>query len=217
MDLLKRLDLSIPIIQAPMAGVSTPQLAAAISNAGGLGSIAVGATDAPGARTLIDATAALTRRPFNVNVFVHEDPARDAQREAEWLAALRPLFREFGAEPPERLETIYRSFANDDAMLALLVEKAPRVVSFHFGLPDAGRIKALKEAGCVLLSTATNLAEARAAEAAGVDAIVAQGYEAGGHRGVFDPGVPDDQIGTLALTRLLVARCALPVIAAGGC
>ncbi|ABI75838.1 oxidoreductase, 2-nitropropane dioxygenase family [Hyphomonas neptunium ATCC 15444] len=216
MDLLKRLDLSIPIIQAPMAGVSTPQLAAAISNAGGLGSIAVGATDAPGARTLIDATAALTRRPFNVNVFVHEDPARDAQREAEWLAALRPLFREFGAEPPERLETIYRSFANDDAMLALLVEKAPRVVSFHFGLPDAGRIKALKEAGCVLLSTATNLAEARAAEAAGVDAIVAQGYEAGGHRGVFDPGVPDDQIGTLALTRLLVARCALPVIAAGG-
>lgn len=216
MDFLQRLDLSIPIIQAPMAGVSTPELAATVSNAGGLGSIAVGATDVPGARTMIDATSALTCRPFNVNVFVHRDPERDAQREAEWLEALRPLFHEFGAKPPERLETIYKSFANDDAMLALLVEKAPRVVSFHFGLPDAGRIKALKDAGCLLLSTATNLAEARAAEAAGVDAIVAQGYEAGGHRGVFDPGAPDDQIGTLALTRLLVARCALPVIAAGG-
>lgn len=216
MDFLQRVGIRLPIIQAPMAGVSTPELAAAVSNAGALGSIAVGATDAAGAREMISAASALTARPFNVNVFVHEDPEPDPAGEAEWLTPLRALFHEFGAEPPGQLRTIYRSFAQDDAMLAALVETAPRVVSFHFGLPDESRIRALKSAGCVLLSTATNLAEARAAEAAGVDAIVAQGYEAGGHRGVFDPHAPDDQIGTLALTRLLVARCRLPVIAAGG-
>ena len=216
MDFLQRLGINLPIIQAPMAGVSTPDLAAAVSNAGGLGSIAVGATDAAGARAMIEATAALTARPFNVNVFVHEDPAPDPAIEAQWLEALRPLFAEFDAEPPGQLRTIYKSFAEDDALLAVLLETAPRIVSFHFGIPDAARISALKEAGCLLLSTATNLAEARAAEAAGIDAIVAQGFEAGGHRGVFDPGAPDDQIGTLALTRLLVARCRLPVIAAGG-
>lgn len=216
MDFLQRLGIALPIIQAPMAGVSTPVLAAAVSNAGGLGSIAVGAVDAIAARAMIGATSALTARPFNVNVFVHKDPAPDAEREAEWLAALHPLFMAYGAEPPARLTSLYRSFAQDDAMLAALIETAPRVVSFHFGLPDESRISALKGAGCLLFSTATNLAEARAAEAAGVDAIVAQGFEAGGHRGVFDPEAEDDQLGTFALTRLLVARCRLPVIAAGG-
>ncbi|MBY9065549.1 nitronate monooxygenase [Hyphomonas sp. WL0036] len=216
MNFLQRLGITLPIIQAPMAGVSTPALAAAVSNAGGLGSIAVGAVDAAGARAMIEATAALTPRPFNVNVFVHKDPVPNPDREAEWLATLRPLFAEHDAAPPARLTTIYKSFAQDDAMLALLIETAPRVVSFHFGLPDESRIRALKGAGCLLLSTATNLAEARAAEAAGVDVIVAQGFEAGGHRGVFDPDAPDDQLGTFALTRLLAARCRLPIIAAGG-
>lgn len=101
-------------------------------------------------------------------------------------------------------------------MLALLLETAPAVVSFHFGLPDAERIAALKEAGCTLLATATNLGEAQAARSAGIDAVVAQGWEAGGHRGVFDPDAPDARLGTLALTRLLAQRSGLPVIAAGG-
>lgn len=101
-------------------------------------------------------------------------------------------------------------------MLSLLVEAAPAVVSFHFGLPEAERISALKDAGCVLLATATNLDEALAAKPAGIDAVVAQGWEAGGHRGVFDPDAPDGRLGTMALTRLLVQRCGLPVIAAGG-
>lgn len=216
MDLLERLSLTLPIIQAPMAGVSTPEMAAAVSNAGGLGSIAVGAVDAAGARAMIAAVEAQTNRAFNVNLFVHADPTPDAAREAAWLKDLRPLFAQFDAQPPEHLRALYRSFAHDDDMLALLIQTSPAVVSFHFGLPDAARISALKQAGITLLSTATTLDEALAARSAGVDAVVAQGYEAGGHRGMFDPDAPDDQLGVFALTRLLVQQSGLPVIAAGG-
>lgn len=199
-----------------MAGVSTPQLAAAVSNAGGLGSIGVGATDAAGARVMIQDLTALTNRAFNVNLFVHAAPVADRVREAAWLDALAPLFHRYAAAPPADLGVIYRSFADDDDMLAVLVELAPPVVSFHFGLPDTARIAALKAVGCVLIATATNLADARAIERAGLDAIVAQGWEAGGHRGVFDPDARDDQLGAMALTRLLATKCSLPVIAAGG-
>lgn len=216
MSPLDRLGIAIPIVQAPMAGTSSPEMAAAVSNAGGLGSIGVGATDASGARAMIEAVRTGSDRPFNVNLFVHRNPEPDPAREAAWIAALAPLFHSFGAEPPPALTAIYRSFAREDEMLAMLIETAPPVVSFHFGLPDAARIAALKRAGCQLWSTATNLAEAQAAKAAGIDAIVAQGWEAGGHRGCFDPEAPDDRLGTMALTRLLVTRSGLPVVAAGG-
>jgi nitronate monooxygenase len=213
---LQRLGVELPIIQAPMAGTSTPAMAAAVSNAGALGSIAVGATDAAGACEMIAQVRALTDRAFNVNVFVHAPPQADAAREAAWIEALAPLFQAFGAAPPARLKPAYGTFADDDEMLAALVEAAPPVVSFHFGLPSGDRIAALKGAGCLLMATATSLAEAEQVRAAGVDVVVAQGFEAGGHRGVFDPDAPDDQLGCLALTRLLVARSGLPVIAAGG-
>ncbi|RYG15626.1 MAG: nitronate monooxygenase, partial [Caulobacteraceae bacterium] len=216
MTFLERLSVPIPVVQAPMAGVSTPEMAASVSNAGGLGSIAVGATDAAGAREMIDAVEALTLRAFNVNVFVHAAAHPDPVREAAWLNALSPLFAEFDRSPPRSLRTIYQSFAQDDDMLALLVARAPKVVSFHFGLPDSDRIAALKQAGCILLATVTSLKEARAAQAAGIDALVAQGYEAGGHRGTFDPDAPDDRLGTFALTRLLAKSVDLPIIAAGG-
>lgn len=216
MRLLERIGISLPLIQAPMAGTSTPLMAAEVSNAGALGSIAVGATDAAGARAMIAEVRERTQRPFNVNLFVHRTPVADADREAGWLDWLRSLFVEFGAEPPAALQSPYTSFADDAEMLALLVETAPPVVSFHFGLPSAEAIAALRERGVVLLATATNVAEARAIEAAGIDGIVAQGIEAGGHRGMFDTAAPDPQIGTMALTRLLVRETALPVIAAGG-
>lgn len=208
--------LTHPIIQAPMAGTSTPALAAAVAEAGALGSIAVGATDADGARAMIADLRARTARPFNVNAFVHGPARRDAAREAAWLEGLAPQFRAFGAEPPADLRVIYRSLAEDEAMLAALVQTAPAIVSFHFGLPPAAHIAALKGAGCLLIATATSLAEAEAARRAGIDALVAQGWEAGGHRGVFDIDGPDDRLGTLALTRLLATRSGLPVIAAGG-
>jgi len=199
-----------------MAGVSTPELAAAVSNAGALGAISVGAASVSEAAELIEATRQRTSRALNVNVFCHAPAQRDAARERAYIARFRSELARFGAAPPEALREIYQSFLTHDALLDLLVAKRPEVVSFHFGLPDRARIERLRAAGCVLLASVTSLAEARAVAAAGVHAVVAQGYEAGGHRGVFDPRAPDDRLGTLALTRILARELALPVIAAGG-
>ena len=165
---------------------------------------------------MIDETRAQTNRAFNVNVFVHGGATADSDREAAWLDWLSPLFAEFGSEPPTALRTIYKSFADDPDMLAMLLTLAPPVISFHFGLPSNEIIAALRGRGIVLMATATSLDEARAIKAAGIDAIVAQGIEAGGHRGVFDPLAPDDALGTITLTRLLVLKTGLPVIATGG-
>ena len=199
-----------------MAGVSTPEMAAAVSNEGALGSLGVGATNAEGAQNMIAAFRQRSSRSLNVNVFCHAPAVADGAREKRWIERFRPHFTELGATPPSALREIYRSFLEDDAMLATLVDAKPRVVSFHFGVPSADRIRALRDAGIVLLASATSLAEARALVAAGVDAIVAQGYEAGGHRGVFEPSAHDDRLGTFALTRILVREIDLPVIAAGG-
>lgn len=199
-----------------MAGVSTPAMATAVNAGGGLGAIALGAGDADAAARMIAETRERTERPFNVNLFVHAPPEPDPARETAWCEALRPAFAAFDTQPPAALRAIYSSFAQDDAMLALLVAAKPAAVSFHFGLPDGPRIAALKQAGCLLLASVTSLAEAQAAESAGIDMLVAQGYEAGGHRGIFDPDAPDDRLSTLALTRLLVMRTRRPVIAAGG-
>lgn len=215
-SLLERIGISLPIVQAPMAGTSTPALAAAVTEAGGLGSIGVGAIDAAGAREAIEAVRSRTHGPFNVNVFCHKPATARSDVERAWLNALRPVFARFDAQPPAAIHEIYESFLADTGMQELLVAARPKVVSFHFGLPAPDVVTRLKAAGIVLLSTATNLAEAQCAAAAGVDAVVAQGIEAGGHRGVFDPGLPDPQLGMLALTRLLVERVELPVIAAGG-
>ena len=215
-ELLQLLRVEHPIIQAPMVGVDTPQLAAAVSNAGGLGSIGLGASSVAQARERIAAARALTTRPFNVNLFCHRPAVADAAREAAWLEHLRPWFAEFGSEPPPALREIYPSFLADGAMLELLLQERPAVASFHFGLPPAEWIAALKRAGIVTLASATTLHEAEWIEQAGVDAVVAQGAEAGGHRGVFDPDVEDPRLGTLVLARLLARRSRLPVIAAGG-
>jgi nitronate monooxygenase len=153
---------------------------------------------------------------LNVNVFCHRPPKADTTLESAWIERLRPEFRRYGAEPPSQLQEIYRSFVEDDEMLEVLVAERPKVVSFHFGTPSAARIRALREAGIILLASATSVAEARAVAQAGVHAVVAQGYEAGGHRGVFDPDTEDDRLGTLALTRLLVRQLNIPVISAGG-
>ena len=215
-NLLTTLGISMPIIQAPMAGIDTPALVAAVSNAGGLGSLGVGAMNAEKARTAIRETRLLTDKPFNVNLFCHAPAHADAVREAEWLAYLAPQFAEFGATAPSTLREIYISFLEDDAMLAMLLEERPAVVSFHFGLPAPAKIAALRAAGIVLLASATNLDDAETVAAAGVDVIVAQGIEAGGHRGLFDLARPDEGLGTMALVRLLASAFKLPVIASGG-
>lgn len=214
--LLNLLNIELPILQAPMAGVSSPAMAAAVSEAGGLGAIGVGAAGVDGARQMIEEIRARSARPFNVNVFAHQPAQADVGRERAWIERLRPRFEEFNASPPHQLREIYTSFAVDDAMLAMLVQARPAVVSLHFGITDSARLNVLREAGIVVLASATNLAEARQAVTAGVHGIVAQGYEAGGHRGVFDPDAPDDRLGTMALTRILASKLNVPVIAAGG-
>lgn len=214
--LLDALGMQVPIVQAPMAGVSSPAMAAVVANSGGLGSLGVGAMSAAKAREAIRQVRQLSQGPLNINVFAHRPARADQAKEAAWIERLGPLFERFNAKLPTALGEIYTSFLEDDDMLAMLVEEKPKVVSFHFGLPLPAQVKALHEAGVLLLASATNLAEAKAIEAAGIDAIVAQGYEAGGHRGVFDPDADDSQLGTLALTRVLVEAVDLPVIAAGG-
>ena len=213
---LERLGISLPIVQAPMAGTSTPAMAAAVSNAGALGSIGVGSTDAKGAGAMIAEIRQSSSRPFNVNVFCHKPAVADPERERIWIDQLRPEFERLGAAPPPALKEIYQSFVADDDMLRLLLAERPKVVSLHFGIPCEQKLRALRDAGIVLLGSATNLAEGKAMAAAGIDAVVAQGYEAGGHRGMFDPDAEDSRLGTFALTRLLVKNLKIPVIAAGG-
>src|ERR1700754_4663096 len=135
-SLLKMLSISKPIVQAPMAGVSTPALAAAVSNAGGLGSLGVGAMKADTARKVIRETRALTKAPFNVNVFAHEPAVGNADVEKAWLNWLEPHFGKHGGKAPEKLSEIYTSFVEDQAMLEVFLEEKPAVVSFHFGLPS---------------------------------------------------------------------------------
>ncbi|HWG10629.1 MAG TPA: nitronate monooxygenase [Rhodanobacteraceae bacterium] len=211
-----RLGMRVPIIQAPMAGVSTPAMAAAVAREGGLGSLGVGAMRAQLARAEIHRFRELGGGALNVNVFVHRPARADVEKEAAWIGRLQPEFARCGAGPPEHLREIYTSFLEDDAMLALLAEEKPAAASFHFGVPHPRQVRALHDAGIFLMATATSVREAQAIEAAGLDAIVAQGYGAGGHRGMFDPEADDDKFGTFALVRLLATTCVLPVIAAGG-
>ena len=213
---LAQLAVRYPIIQAPMAGIATPRLAAAVTNAGGLGSLGLGASTASQARQMIEETRALTRGPFNLNVFCHAPAQRDAAREAAWLGHLAPLFDDAGIPAPASLDEIYKTFLGDEEAFRMLLELRPAVVSFHFGLPAGEQIAALHQAGIFTMATATNPREAALIEKAGIGAIVAQGIEAGGHRGMFDPEDTDERLSTSVLVRLLARQTRLPVIAAGG-
>lgn len=206
----------LPILQAPMAGISTPQLAAAVSAAGGLGALGLGASTPERARALITQTRALCPDPLHVNFFCHAPPARDPEREAAWIARARPIFTRLGAAPPENLREIYPSFRDEDGYLSLLLDLRPEVISFHFGLPRPAQIRALRETGATLLASATSPEEAQQIARAGLDGVIAQGWEAGGHRGIFDADAPDARLSTTALLRALIRDPPLPVIAAGG-
>jgi len=196
-----------------MAGVSTPALAAAVSNAGALGSVAVGAMSAEAGRDAILETARLTSQPFGVNLFTHKETAPDPARESAWLMTLAPYFKAFDAEPPKTIQAPYASFVGNDALLDVLLETKPDVISFHFGLPGADQIKALKTIPSLLAVSVTSKEEAQLALEAGMDFIVAQGIEAGGHRGIF--GDTDPEIRTFDLLKSC-ASLGLPVVAAGG-
>ena len=202
-----------PLLQAPMAGVTSPQLAIAASEAGGLGSIAGAMLSPEALRQELQIVKQGTGRPFNVNFFVHKTPAIDEARDRQWRDRLAPYYRELGV-PPETKGPSRAAF--DAATCDLALEFAPRVASFHFGLPDRTLMQRLKAAKIVVLSSATTAEEARWLEGEGADAVIAQGAEAGGHRGMF---LSDDiarQAGTMALVPQVVDAVKVPVIAAGG-
>lgn len=207
--------IELPIIQAPMAGVQGSAMAIAVSNAGGLGSLPCAMLGPEAVRSEIEAIQAHTTRPFNVNFFCHTPPANDPLRQLAWLHALKPYFVEWGvdqgsiASGPGRLPF-------DGAAAELLTALKPPVVSFHFGLPSPDLLARVKAWGAKVMSSATTVEEARWLEDHGADVIIAQGLEAGGHRGMFLTDALTTQLGTLALLPQVVAAVKVPVVAAGG-
>lgn len=215
MNLRELVGSELPIIQAPMAGVQDSTLAAAVSTAGGLGSLPCAMLDIEGLRSELTALAAGTAGPFNVNFFCHTPPTVDDQREAAWRAALAPFYREIAIDPDSVPAGAGRAPFSAEAADVLETFK-PAVVSFHFGLPSEDLVARVKGWGSKILCSATTVQEARWLEARGVDAIVAQGVEAGGHRGIFLSEDLTTQMGTLALVPQIVRTVTVPVIAAGG-
>lgn len=205
----------LPIIQAPMAGVQGSALAVAVSNAGGLGSLPAAMLTADTLRQELAAIRAQTDRPYNVNFFCHTPPHPDAEREAAWHAELASYYQELGLDGSAVTRGGGRAPFNAE-MAEVLEAFRPPVVSFHFGLPSAELLNRVRSWGARVLSSATTVEEALWLEARGVDAIIAQGFEAGGHRGMFLSDDLTTQVGTLALLPQIVSAVKLPVIAAGG-
>lgn len=209
------LGIRVPIIQAPMAGASDSALAAAVCTAGGLGSLPCAMLNTDVIRAQMSAIRKLTQAPVNLNFFCHIPVADDAQQQSVWLADLAPFYEELGIPVEARPAGPGRApFAEETC--ALVEELRPEVVSFHFGLPDAGLLQRVKASGAVVLSSATTVAEARWLESHGCDAIIAQGAEAGGHRGMFLSQRVASQPGTLSLVPQVCDAVSVPVIAAGG-
>lgn len=215
MSLATLLGTELPLIQAPMAGVQGSALAIAVCGAGGLGSLPSALMTPQVLRDEVAALRAATDRPFNLNFFCHAPPVADAAAEAAWRAVLAPYHREFGIDPATIAPGPARRPFDDEA-LAMLEVVRPRVVSFHFGLPAPAMLERVRALGCLVLSSATTVAEARRLEAHGADVVIAQGLEAGGHRGIFLDLDLTTQVGTMALLPQVVRALRCPVVAAGG-
>lgn len=207
--------IELPIIQAPMAGVQDHVLAAAVSNAGGLGSLPCAMLSLEGVRKELQSLKAKTQRPFNVGFFAHVPPEPSPDREAAWREALAPYYREFDIDPATIPTGPGRSPFTAEAA-EVLNEFKPAVVSFHFGLPPPALLERVRSMGAKIIASATTVEEARWLESRGVHAIIAQGLEAGGHRGIFLSEDLTTQVGTLALVPQIVRAVRVPVIAAGG-
>jgi len=215
MHLQDILGIELPIIQAPMAGVQGSALAIAVSEAGALGSLPCAMLGPEAMRQELAAIRAQTTQPFNVNFFCHTQPRPDPAQERAWQAALAPYFAEYGIDAASIIPGPGRLPFNAEAA-DVLEDFAPSVVSFHFGLPSAALLARVRGWGAKILSSATTVEEALWLEAHGVDAVIAQGFEAGGHRGMFLTDDLSSQVGTLALVPQIVAAVKVPVIAAGG-
>jgi nitronate monooxygenase len=207
--------IELPIVQAPMAGSQGSALAIAVCAAGGLGSLPCALLCIETVRSEIAAIRAATRAPFNLNFFCHPSVVADPVRELAWRQALRPYFDELGLDWQAVPDGIART-PFGPAQTALVEDLRPAVVSFHFGLPGEELLHRVRAAGAKIISSATTVAEAQWLEARGVDAVIAQGIEAGGHRGMFLSEDLGAQSESLALLAQIGAAVSLPVIAAGG-
>ena len=205
----------LALIQAPMAGVQGAALAIAVCKAGGLGSLPCAMLTVEAMRKELAAIRAATDRPYNVNFFTHTPPAPDARREAAWRSALAPYYQEYGIDPNAIPAGPGRAPFTAESADALQ-EFKPSVVSFHFGLPSAALLERVRACGAKILASATTVDEALWLEAHGADAVIAQGVEAGGHRGNFLTDDLSTQPGTFALVPQVVRAVKVPVIAAGG-
>jgi nitronate monooxygenase len=212
--LMDLLGIELPLMQAPMAGSMDWELAAAVAEAGALGSLPCAMLTTAQVREQVGKIRARTAKPINLNFFCHRPPVLDNAREAGWRERLAPYYRELAIDPAAPVPTSNRA-AFDVVFCEVVEELAPAVVSFHFGLPEPGLVARVKAAGCVVLSSATTVAEARWLEGRGVDAVIAQGYEGGGHRGMFLSDRIEAQVGTFALVPQVVDAVEVPVIAAG--
>jgi nitronate monooxygenase len=215
--LLKLLGIELPIIQAPMAGCSTPELVAAASNAGGLGSLACAMLSVDQVNQGSARIKSLSNRSFMLSFFTHKPPGDTAAQERAWQQKLAPYYKEFGVEPPSAPPVGTRRPFDEEYCDAVL-KIAPKIAHFHFGMPKPELVKRLKDAGIVVLATGTTVAECKRVVELGAEAVVAQGFEAGGHRGIFLSGDTDiaNQVGTMALVPQVVDAVTVPVIAAGG-
>jgi nitronate monooxygenase len=213
--LCRRLGIALPIIQAPMAGVQGSALAIAVTQAGALGSLPCAMLSPAAICAELSAIHCATGRPYNVNFFCHAAPLADAPREARWRETLRPYYSEFGLDP-DNVAPAPPRLPFDATTLEAIAPFAPPVVSFHFGLPAIPLLERVKAWGATVVASATTLDEALWLERHGADVIIAQGLEAGGHRGMFLDGDVATQVGTFALVRSIVRAVRIPVIAAGG-
>lgn len=213
--LLDLIGIELPVIQAPMAGANGSAMVIAASEAGGLGSLPCAMLDATKARAEIEVIRQCTTRPLNVNFFCHTPPKPDPNRDAAWKERLAVYYTELGLDASASATAVHRS-PFDEVMCEIVEEYKPEVVSFHFGLPEQAFLNRVKASGCLVLSSATTVEEARWLEDHGCDAIIAQGYEAGGHRGMFLKEDIATQPGTFALVPQVVDAVKVPVIAAGG-
>lgn len=204
-----------PILLAPMAGPVLSEMAIAVANAGGLGSLPSALLSPEQTRAEMEKIRAATKAPVNMNFFCHTPPAYDDQREMAWRRKLQPYYAELGVDPAAPIPASSRT-PFDENLCQLVEELRPEVVSFHFGLPPAPLVSRVKAAGAKVIASATTVREAIWLEERGCDAVIAQGFEAGGHRGIFLSNHADQQVGTMALVPQVADATKVPVIAAGG-
>lgn len=215
MDLQALLNIDVPLVQAPLAGVQGSAMAIAVSNVGALGSLPCAMLSTQALHQELLALQAQTTRSYNLNFFCHQEPAPDVGEQARWLQALAPYYQELDVDPASA-ETGPGRMPFNVETAELIAQFKPPVISFHFGLPHPSLLERVRGWGAKVLASATTVEEAIWLQAHGVDAVIAQGLEAGGHRGMFLTDTLSTQMGTFALLPQVVRAVTVPVIAAGG-